>query len=401
LVNTLSQLQSRLSSLPSHHPSGDGGSTTYTNTLPESVRSTSQKKELLSDIQFGNKFSNWAFKKLSQDEGSLATRMVNAKFKTFNMSLEDWMSRMNTLIAMYIPQIYINFKENALPWETVGRNVITWIATIALMAFTKNDKTSINSLFLNRFMKSNDKLEAEAKSRLEKSQKKGWLGRQWGQFRHWWHNKLPKGFDFNAADLMRANGMRVGNKGVSWSRLAFEQTAKLQRNIGQLNDRFGEQLKKTNLSDKEADKLKKGLSQFFEFFTHEEALLDKTYKAANGNAKEHGLIEFSRRISKLSGKYFKRISGMKVAQIAIQTAIFAFFIGDLVMRLVWATFSKLDHHENDAYSSRLDPNKKPAPVNIYGFRSLPARVIPSATTGTSSSPQASATNQPAGRMTYE
>lgn len=327
-------------------------------------------------LQFGNRFADKLFNIFTKETGA-ASRFINMNFKTFNMSLEDWMSRMQTLIALYIPQVYMNFKQDALPWETVGRNAITWVATIALMAFTKNDKTSINSLFLNRFMAHVDKINQPSKVNKEAKGLKrlgSWIGANWSNMFKWMQKRgwLPKGFHFEPGDLMRATGMRVGSGAISWPRLALQQTKKLQSKLANLETLFSKDLTKETLTKGEAKNLNKRLSNFFEFFSHEEKLLGKTYKAKQAHTS--GLIEFSRRVINEGQKYFKRIRQLKFIQLGIQTALFAFVIGDLVMRLVWATFAKWDHHDED-YGSRMNPNKAPKAVNIYGYRSLPARVV--------------------------
>ncbi len=312
---------------------------------------------------------------------------MNGVGRKFNMSIEDWMGRMSTAIALYIPQVVLNFTDkDGLPFETLGRNLLSWFGTIWLYSFIKNDKTSINSMFLDWFM-SEDKTKAKNKDgtlfkyKSDFTVKKKWLKPlekpfQWIQ-RNWSNgilkmqrNKmLPKGLSFDPNDLYRAAGIRVGEKPLPWSRVSLEQAEKLKRVLKQFDEKFGEALHKTGKGNPASPELQEKLSQFFNFFTHEEKLLDNSY--ASSVKGEKGLVEFSRRIQKEGLRFLKRINKLTNLKNVIQTILFTFFIGDLVMRIVWATFSKLDHHEG----SRSNPNKKPQKVDLFKYRSLPSRLV--------------------------
>lgn len=323
--------------------------------------------------------------------------MMNAEGRKFNMSVEDWMSRMNTAISLYIPQVIINFiDDNGLPWETLGRNVLTWFGTIGLYAFIKNDKTSINSMFLDWFMKPDQTGKKNPDGTPFKyaygekpKQKNYWikpLGKPLNAIKTWWAKRpwanfvlnmqrkgvVPKGLSFDANDLYRAAGIRVGERGMSWSRISLEQAEKIKRMLNDFNKKFDGAFRDADTKRVETPELKEKLSKFFDFFGHEEEILAKNYKnAATG---EKGLVEFSRRLRKEGMKFINRYHSLTNWKTWINTLLFIFVIGDLVMRIVWATFAKLDHRGEG--SNRMDPNKKPKPVEIFKFRSLPARLVP-------------------------
>lgn len=72
--------------------------------------------------------------------------------RKLNMSIEDWASRFNLLLAVYLPQMYFSLKNNRHKWETNARNFIIWTTTILLTFGVKHPKYGINSL-LDTFMK--------------------------------------------------------------------------------------------------------------------------------------------------------------------------------------------------------------------------------------------------------
>lgn len=70
------------------------------------------------------------------------------------MSLEDVAARAQTLIGVYLGQLYFSVKNQQHPWETNGRNAVVWLMTTYLVQLLKTDsKLGINTLLLNPFMR--------------------------------------------------------------------------------------------------------------------------------------------------------------------------------------------------------------------------------------------------------
>ncbi len=184
---------------------------------------------------------------------------------------------------------------------------------------------------------------------------------------------LPKGLSFDPNDLYRAAGIRIKPSGLPWTRVSLEQTIKLDRMLEQFGKKFGGVLKLNNQPGSKVKNtleggLKEELSKFFDFFGHEEKLLDASYR--NEKTGEKGLVEFSRRIAKEGPEFLKRMKKLTNWKTVINNVLFIFFIGDLVMRIVWATFAKLDKKTGHGGGKKL------APIDIAKFKKLPSRLAP-------------------------
>lgn len=90
-------------------------------------------------------------------------------------SLPDFISRMNMVGGKYIPEQIIAVTTGMRFWETLARNVLTWCASIAVTAWVKDEKYSLNSLLFDRFMVKQSKMQplSEGAGILDKI-KHGW-----------------------------------------------------------------------------------------------------------------------------------------------------------------------------------------------------------------------------------
>jgi len=74
-------------------------------------------------------------------------------------SLPDLISRSNMAVGKYLPEQVIAFATGIRPWETLARNVLTWVSSAAVTVLVKDDSIfSINSLLFDHFMRKQEKM---------------------------------------------------------------------------------------------------------------------------------------------------------------------------------------------------------------------------------------------------
>ena len=121
----------------------------------------SQVKAVAKEAKIKNlSLASWTFNvadklKLPWQSKSLLSNNIHI----FNLSLEDWASRIAILFGLYVPQTVQAFKEDKHKWETLGRNVLSWTLTAVLTVAIKADALPITSgmtQFIRQKIKDND-----------------------------------------------------------------------------------------------------------------------------------------------------------------------------------------------------------------------------------------------------
>lgn len=241
---------------------------------------------------------------------------MSKDIKIMNLSTIDLASRFNTAIALYIPQQITAVRTKVREWETFGRNVLSWTATLALGMWTKSSDGLPR--LIDRWLMSNEKL----------------------------------GFD--PQFLLRADGINAPAKGLKWTKLDLNHLTQLKKFADELNSpatKLGEQLQKAvdgTLSADGLDALEKDLRENrFSLKNHEYVQLADAEKLEG----KHIAVEYAKKLRHKIPEFTKKINFSKAMQIVISTLLFTLLVGQGVMLLVWGTFSRLD--------SEFDPSKNP------------------------------------------
>lgn len=204
--------------------------------------------------------------------------MHNLKSNPLGLSLEDWATRIGVAIAVYLP-----FSINAAirddhKAEIISRSVLLWLTTIGVYYLGKSEKFGVNSL-LNVFMQ--PKVHPEPKN----------------PFKRWLNNMK---LDINYFDILKRAGIEFKGSDrnhYEWARLQGNKTKKLQ----ELLETLKEQKKSGKKMDSES-------VQVFENLP----------------------------------KFLRRSNLFRLLQFGFLTALTIFFVGILVMDIVYKYFAVLD-----------------------------------------------------------
>jgi hypothetical protein len=146
--------------------------------------------------------------------------IFNRTFKNpeiWGFSLEDWASRLNVAVAVYFPALLFScFPDLKHFWETNGRNVLLWFATLGITRVTKDPKIGLNPLVLDKLMQ--EKARGSSLTPMTRVL-----------------NKLRPDFDFH--DVFKAAELKDAEK-LYWGGLDKNQKDKIQKALAESADKI-------------------------------------------------------------------------------------------------------------------------------------------------------------------
>ncbi|MGE0200930.1 MAG: hypothetical protein AB7P76_08185 [Candidatus Melainabacteria bacterium] len=248
----------------------------------------------------------------------------------FNLSMEDWLSRLQIVATYYLPQSYIAVRDKVHTWETNGRNAVSWVGALALGVLVKNQRVGLNPV-LNELMEARTDLPSLLNKR--------------GQHLRDKHLEVVRDLEKRQADgkriktLQRTLGSlekRIERNDKAWRRatdpgrgFSLRQSAHNLLNRFRLEEDYFDLLQKAGIRFKDADR--RG--------AHWSALEGNELKTLANYLKalpaEHpDLIPLN--------KMTKRMNFFRLLATLIHTAIMTYVLGGLVMRFVYNVFAPLD-----------------------------------------------------------
>lgn len=239
---------------------------------------------------------------------------MQVDLKIGGLSINDWASRVNTALAVYLPALYFSLvPEKKHFWETNGRNVLIWFATLGVALGTKHPKIGANGLF-NHLMpqKKNLKL-ADATGFGDK------LGRLWQKGL----DKLRPSYDYY--DLLYKAGVLT------------EKEMKTARN--KLDNQWA------SLDNNQIERLKMKVDQ-----------ISKELEKPLENRQLEGMTrKDAEKFLKDAPNLMNRLSSMKIASLLANTGATVYLVGILAMDIV---FKYIAPKDPDFDASKLTKYKK-------------------------------------------
>jgi hypothetical protein len=195
-----------------------------------------------------------------------------------NLSIQDISSRVNVLLAVYVPALYFSLHPKKKHfWETNGRNVLLWFITLAIALATKSKRFGFNQ-FLDPFM-------------AKKTNQAGAWQKVLNKFRP----------DYNYQDLLKNAGL--SSRHASWVDVSGDNNA-----LETLK------MKVEQLAQKAKDKAKTG------------ATLEPAEKELMENIP----------------KFMNRLTGIRLASTGLNMLLTITIIGILAMEVVFRVIAPLD-----------------------------------------------------------
>ncbi len=259
--------------------------------------------------------------------------------KLWNLSLQDWSARVSTLFAFYTPQTILAFTEEKHKWETLGRNLLNWTGTIGIVALCKHDKYGINALF-NPFLKPRENLSETVKEVTGKLE--------------------------NAVKDSR-----------TLEPIVKESVTRLRASITFLGKWVNSKRFKPEFFDFLSEKAYINLANWTELDENHFDEMKNIWKELEAQKVKAGLTESEKYIHEAIPKAMNRISSFKFAAIGLSTAALAFFIGKVVMDLVYQFIAPFDHDFDAEKYANLGRGKKDKTLQTLNLPSpsrLPSRL---------------------------
>jgi hypothetical protein len=263
---------------------------------------------------------------------------VLSDLKIWGFSINDWASRVNTLLAVYAPALYFSLvPEKKHFWETNGRNALIWLTTLGVTILTKHEKVGVNAL-LNHVMPQKKGLKvAEGKNLGDK------IGRLW-----------QKGLDtlrpkYDYYEMLHKAGV-----------LTEEQTKDVRNKAAN----------KWCLDNNQIEQLKMKMEQIADKL--------KNNKAIEGMSKDKAEA-FVKNVPKL----MNRMSNMKMAALAANMAATIFVIGiwamDIVFKYIAPHDPDFDVEKYRKFNKKSDDkksdNQPTASIEPPGFTPKPTDIL--------------------------
>ncbi|MBY0451161.1 MAG: YppG family protein [Cyanobacteria bacterium] len=289
-----------------------------------------------------------------------AESLANIKLQFANMSLEDWASRLNTIFAIYLPQTAVAFAKSQHVWETLGRNVLVWCATLAVVAYNKNDTYSVNTLVFDKFMRPADPALPELVNLATRHSGKIPLAEAKKLASQYPGSKLAKALVKTAetAGQSHVSGPGFWSKVQHKMGLSGDYFALLERAGVRFSEKDRKKAYWASIDANEVDKI--------------QAFAGRVAKKLESSGKHDAALLGDKKLAELVPSFLNRLKWCKLGSTAVITALIAVVVGKVTMDIVFKFIAPLDHDfdPNSAPGAKPKPKLPPRPV-------LPSRLITS------------------------